>query len=412
MREYVAGLDIGTSKIACIIAEKDAERGIKIMGVGTTKSEGLTKGVVTNIDKTVQGIKKAVREAELMAGYDIQEVYVGIAGEHVSSINKSGVVPVKEGREITQEDVEHALECASAIPTLNGRETIDVVPQSYIVDDQVGIKDPIGMSGDRLETKVHIITAASTSAQNIRTCVEKAGLTVVKVVLEPLASSYSVLEEDEKQIGVALVDMGDGTTDIAIYYDDSLQETKIVAFGGSYVTRDIAQGIHTPIPKAEEIKKKYGCADLNQVRLDEEFAVPGVGGREETQVSRHLLTSIIKCRVEEILQDVARELELSGKKDRLGAGIVLTGGGALLEGIREAAERVFELPVKIGIPHGFSGLVDVAKSPIHATGIGLCMYGLKHEVQKESVPKKENPVSTANVKDMFQSVKEFFERYF
>ncbi|MGM0442652.1 MAG: cell division protein FtsA [Fibrobacterota bacterium] len=407
---YYAGLDIGTTKIACIIAERDSDGGTKVIGRGVAPSHGLRKGVVVNIEKTVQGIRTAVREAEMIAGLDVEKVYVGIAGEHVQSFNKSGVVAVKsEGGEITDDDVTRAIDNASAVPNLKDRETISVVPQDYIVDDQIGIKDPIGMSGVRLETNVHIITCATTSVQNICKSVEKAGFDVADVVLEPVASSLSVLEQDEREIGVAMIDIGGGTTDIAIYLDDSLKDTRVIGLGGEYVTKDIAIGIRTPIEKAEEIKKKYGCADPRQVSRGEDFPVPGVGGREERQVSREILTSIIEPRVEEILSYASRELKQSGYNDMLGAGIVLTGGGSLLEGIQSVAERVFEHPVKIGLPQNFSGLIDVAKSPIHATGIGLCMHGMAIDGETE---KEKGGLEVEGFKDFWSKVKVFIQKYF
>jgi cell division protein FtsA len=409
MGNFVAGLDIGTTKIACIIAEDDDKGGMKVLGVGVAPSLGLRKGVVVNIEKTVQGIKKAVKDAELMAGFDIEEVYVGIAGEHVKSYNNSGAVAISENGEITEEDVDRAIESASAIPNLKERDTLHVVPQKFVVDDQIGIKDPIGMSGVRLETYVHIITGSVTSAQNINKSVELAGLSVKELVLEPYASSFSVLETDEKEIGVALVDMGGGTTDVALYIEDALAQTAVVGVGGEYVTKDIAMGIRTPIEKAEEIKKKYGSADLASVPKGEEFPVPGVGGREERQVSCAILSSIVQPRVEEILSLVAREIENSGLKDMLGAGIVLTGGGSLLEGIREVAERVFKLPVKLGVPQGFSGIVDMAKSPIQATGIGLCMYGLEQE--KKAEESGQTTGSSFTFADLINKVKEFYNRF-
>ncbi|MGM0461329.1 MAG: cell division protein FtsA [Fibrobacterota bacterium] len=411
MSKYFAGLDIGTTKIACIIAEQESDGGTKIIGRGVAPSHGLRKGVVVNIDKTVQGIRKAVHEAEMISGVDISEVYVGIAGEHVQSFNKSGVVAVKnDGGEISQEDVKRAIDNASAVPNLKDRETISIVPQDYIVDDQVGIKDPIGMSGVRLETNVHIVTCGTTSVQNICKSVEKAGFVVADVVLEPVASSKAVLEQDEREIGVALIDIGGGTTDIAVYLDDALRDSRVIGLGGEYVTKDIAIGIRTPIDKAEEIKKKYGCANPKEVKKGEDFPVPGVGGREERQVSREILTSIIEPRVEEILSYACRELRQSGYNDLLGAGIVLTGGGSLLEGIQSVAERVFEHPVKIGVPQNFTGLVDVAKSPVHATGIGLCMHGMELDGGKEE--SERSGLEMDGIKDFWTKIKDVIQKYF
>jgi len=384
----IVGLDIGTTKIACIIAEHDGSDQLKIVGVGVSPSDGLRKGVVVNIDKTVKSIQKAVEEAELMAGVDVESVWVGIAGDHIRAINSRGVVAIsREDKEITDMDVLRAIDAAKAVSIPMDREILHVIPQEFIVDDQKGIKDPIGMCGVRLETQVHIITGAVTSAQNIFKSVEKAGLKVIDMVLEPLASCYSVLEKDEKELGVALIDMGGGTTDIAIYFDESIRQTAVVALGGKNVTSDIAIGIRTPIDRAEEIKRQYGCAFTPLVKGNEYISVPGVGGREQREVSKAVLSEIIEPRVEEIFALAMRELKRTEYADMLGAGIVLTGGGSLMEGIKELAEKVFEMPVKLGIPYGFGGLTEAAKSPMHATGVGLCMYGLE-QLMKMPVKKK------------------------
>ena len=403
------GLDIGTTKIACIIAEVDANDELKIVGVGVSPSVGLRKGVVVNIEKTVRSIQKAVEEAELMAGVDVSSVWVGIAGDHIRSINSKGVVAVSKGNEISELDVVRAIEAAQAVSVPSDREILHVIPQEFIVDEQKGIKEPVGMSGVRLETQVHIVTGAVTSAQNIYKSVDKAGFKVEDLVLEPLASSYAVLEKDEKELGVALIDMGGGTTDIAIYSDDSIRHTAVVGLGGKNITSDIAIGIRTPVEKAEEIKKKHGCAFSPLVKNDEYVTVPGVGGRDQREVSKAILTSIIEPRVEEILSLALREIKKTEYADMLGAGIVLTGGCALMEGIQELAEKVFEMPVKIGVPSGFGGLTEAAKSPIHATGIGLCMYAV--EQSKKHGPKKSLGGEDAfgKILDRMKSwVKEFF----
>ncbi|MBD3420979.1 MAG: cell division protein FtsA [Chitinivibrionales bacterium] len=383
------GLDIGTTKIACIIAEQDSNEQLKIVGVGVAPSDGLRKGVVVNIDKTVRSIQKAVEEAELMAGVEVDSVWVGIAGDHIRSVNSKGVVAIsREDHEITELDVVRAIEAAQAVSIPMDREILHVIPQEFIVDDQKGIKEPIGMCGVRLETQVHICTGAVTSAQNIYKSVDKAGYKVEDLVLEPLASSYAVLEKDEKELGVALVDMGGGTTDIAIYSDESIRHTVVVGLGGKNVTSDIAIGIRTPVEKAEEIKKKFGCAFSPLVKNDEFVSVPGVGGREQREVSRAILTSIIEPRLEEILSLSLREIKRTEYADMLGAGVVFTGGGALMEGIQDLAEKVFEMPVKIGVPTGFGGLTEAAQSPIHATGVGLCMYAVEQSKKKNKGKKK------------------------
>ena len=376
--EMLVGLDIGTTKIACIISELDANGELKIVGVGMSASDGLRKGVVVNIDKTVRSIRTAVEEAELMAGVDVESVIVGLAGDHILAINSKGVVAIsRDDNEITELDVVRAIDAAKAVSIPMDREILHVIPQEFVVDEQKGIKDPIGMCGVRLETQVHIITGAVTSAQNIYRSVEKAGLKVHDLVLEPLASSYAVLEKDEKELGVALIDMGGGTTDIALYFDESIRHTAVVGLGGKNVTSDIAIGIRTPMEKAEEIKKKYGCAYSALVKNDEFISVPGVGGREQREVSKVVLSSIIEPRLEEILSLALREIKRTEYADMLGAGVVLTGGCALMEGIQELAEKVFEMPVKIGVPTGFGGLTEAAKSPVHSTGVGLCMYGVR-----------------------------------
>ena len=380
------------------------------MGVGVSLSDGLRKGVVVNIDKTVRSIQKAVEEAELMAGQDVESVIVGIAGDHIRAINSKGVVAIsRDDNEITELDVIRAIDAAKAVSIPMDREILHVIPQEFVVDEQKGIKDPIGMCGVRLETQVHIITGAVTSAQNIYKSVEKAGLKVRDLVLEPLASSYAVLEKDEKELGVALIDMGGGTTDIALYFDESIRHTAVVGLGGKNVTSDIAIGIRTPIDKAEEIKKQYGCAYSALVKNDEYISVPGVGGREQREVSKAVLASIIEPRLEEILSLALREIKRTEYSDMLGAGVVLTGGCALMEGIQELAEKVFEMPVKIGVPTGFGGLTEAAKSPVHATGVGLCMYGVKNEKTRKG---KKNAGGDDNFKKIFDKMKIWVKEFF
>ncbi|HMD69190.1 MAG TPA: cell division protein FtsA [Chitinivibrionales bacterium] len=405
------GLDIGTTKIACIISELGANDELKIVGVGVSPSDGLRKGVVVNIDKTVHSIQKAVEEAELMAGIDVESVYVGIAGDHIRAINSKGVVAIsRQDNEITELDVVRAIDAAKAVSIPMDREILHVIPQEFIVDDQKGIKDPIGMCGVRLETQVHIITGAVTSAQNIYRSVEKAELKVRDLVLEPLASSYAVLEKDEKELGVALVDMGGGTTDIAIYFDESIRHTAVVGLGGKNVTSDIAIGIRTPIERAEEIKKEHGCAYSPLVKADQFISVPGVGGREQREVSKAVLSSIIEPRLEEILSLALREIKRTEYADMLGAGVVLTGGGALMDGIQELAEKVFEMPVKIGFPTGFGGLTEAAKSPIHATGVGLCIYGVRHG--RGTKKSKKSFGGEDSFKKIFEHMKVWVKEFF
>ncbi len=406
----IVGLDIGTTKIACIISELDSNGELKIVGVGVSPSDGLRKGVVVNIDKTVRSIQKAVEEAELMAGVDVDSVWVGIAGDHIRAINSRGVVAIsRDDNEITELDVLRAVDAAKAVSIPMDREILHVIPQEFVVDEQKGIKDPIGMCGVRLETQVHIITGAVTSAQNIYKSVDKAGLKVIDLVLEPLASCYAVLEKDEKELGVALVDMGGGTTDIAIYFDESIRHTAVVGLGGKNVTSDIAIGIRTPIERAEEIKKQYGCAYSSLVKGNEYISVPGVGGREQREVSKAVLSSIIEPRLEEMLSLTLREIKRTEYAEMLGAGVVLTGGASMMEGIQELAEKVFEMPVKLGVPSGFGGLTEAAKSPEHATGVGLCMYGVEQLKNRKG---KKPLVGDDNFKKIFDRMKTWVKEFF
>lgn len=377
--EIIAGLDIGTTKIGVIIGEVDAHNSANIIGVGIHPSDGLRRGVVVNLDKTVRSIEKAVEAAELMAGTNIDSVYAGIAGDHIRSLNSRGVVAVgRSDNEITHEDMRRAFDAAKAIALPMDREIIHVIPQEYIVDEQSGIREPLGMSGVRLEVDAHIVTGAITSAQNIYKAVQRTGLKVRDLVLEPLASSYAVLNDDERELGVALLDIGGGTSDIALFYEGTIRHTSVIGLGGKNITNDIALGLRTPIEQAESIKIDYGSAFQQGISEDEIIEVPGVGGRESRQVSRSVLASIIQPRVEEIFYLVLREMKRSDYFDLLTCGLVITGGTAMLDGIVELAEQVFDMPVKIGYPIGFGGLKDAVKNPSFATGVGLIQYGIKH----------------------------------
>ncbi|MDZ7331328.1 MAG: cell division protein FtsA [candidate division KSB1 bacterium] len=385
--ELITGLDIGTTKIGVIIAEVEDDSQPKVIGVGTAPSEGLRKGVVVNVEKTVRSIENAVIQAEQMAGVKIDQVYVGIAGDHIRSYNGRGVVAVAgPDNEITEDDVRRVIDAAKAVVMPIDREIIHIIPQEFIVDDQRGIKDPLGMSGIRLETEVHIVTGAITSAQNICRSVERAGLNVSDLVLEPLASSYSVLSEDEKELGVVVMDMGGGTTDIAMFFEGCIRHTAVVALGGGNVTNDIALCLRTPVDQAEMIKIKYGCA-LHSLLEDQErtIEIPGVGGRPARKVAQELLVDIIHPRMEEIFRLAAGEIRKSEFANLMTAGVVITGGAALIKGAVELAEEVFDMPVKLGIPKGFSGLIDLAKSPIHATGVGLILYALANRYELETL---------------------------
>ena len=376
--EIIVGLDIGTTKICAVVGEITPGGGVDIVGIGTSPSTGLRKGVVVKIEQTVQSIQKALEEAELMAGCEIRSVYAGIAGSHIKGFNSHGVIAIKGG-EVTSKDIERAMDAARAIAIPLDREVIHTLPQEYIVDDQRGIIDPLGMSGVRLEVHVHIVTAAVTSAQNmVRSC-HRAGLDVSDVVLESLASADAVLTQEERELGVALVDLGGGTTDIAIFHNDSIKHTGVLALGGQNLTNDIAYGLRTPMASAESIKIKYGCALVDMVQQDEVIEVPSVGGREARPLSRRILAEICQPRMDEILSLVDQELTRSGYKNLVGAGVVLTGGTSLIAGCQELGEQIFNLPTRVGYPRNVGGLRDVVNSPKYATAVGLLCYGAKKE---------------------------------
>ena len=372
----IVGLDIGTTKICAIVGEKTRD-GVEIIGIGTHPSRGLRKGVVVNIESTVESIKKAVEEAELMAGCEINKVYCGIAGGHIKAFNSHGVIAIKN-REITQADIDRVIEAAQAVVIPPDREVIHVIPQEYIVDDQEGIQEPLGMIGIRLEVKVHIVTAAVTSAQNIVKCANKAGLDVSDIALQQIASSEAVLSADEKEIGVVLVDIGGGTTDIALYHGGTIKYTTVISLGGNQVTGDISVGLRTTANEAEKLKREYGCAMTAMVSRDDNFEVQSVGGHKSRSVSRYMLCEIVEPRIEEIFQLVKREIVKSGYESLISSGVVLTGGTSAMNGITELAEQVFALPVRRGLPIGITGLIDVVKSPMYSTGVGLVLYGGKN----------------------------------
>lgn len=376
--ELIVGLDIGTTKICAVVGEVTPE-GVDIVGIGTSPSTGLRKGVVVNIEQTVQSIKKALEEAELMAGCEIRSVYAGIAGSHIKGFNSNGMVTVKGG-EVNPKDIERAIDSAKAIAIPLDREVIHILPQEYIVDDQHGIADPLGMAGLRLEVKVHIVTGAVTSAQNIVRSCHRSGLDVDDIVLESLASAKAVLTEEEREIGVALVDLGGGTTDLAVFSDDAIKHTGVLPLAGANLTNDIAFGLRTPMAAAEKIKIKYGCALSELVKSDEYIEVTSVGGREPRRLSRQILAEICEPRVEEILALVDQELVRSNCKNMIGAGVVLTGGTSQIQGIVELGEQIFNLPVRVGYPRNIGGLRDVVNSPVFATAVGLLLYGAEKQV--------------------------------
>lgn len=376
--ELIVGLDIGTTKICAIVGEISENGTVDVVGIGTHPSKGLRKGVVINIEATVNSIKRAIEEAELMAGCEISHVYAGIAGGHIKGFNSHGIVAVKE-KEVMQTDVDRVIDAARAIAIPLDREVIHILPQEFVIDDQDGIREPLGMSGVRFEAKVHIVTGAVTSAQNIIKCAQRCGLSVADIVLEQLASSEAVLSQDEKELGVALIDIGGGTTDIAIWSEGSIVHTSVLAVGGDHITSDIAVGLRTPMNDAERIKQKHGCAMNTMVERDETIEVPSVGGRKPRTLSRQILTEIIEPRVEEMFSLVHQEIQRTGYEDLLASGVVITGGATLLNGMPELAEDILGLPVRLGVPGGIGGLVDIVKSPIFATGVGLVLYGRDHE---------------------------------
>lgn len=371
----VVGLDIGTTKICAVVGEARPDA-VEIIGMGTHPSEGLRKGVVINIEKTVNSIKEAIEEAETMAGCEIGSVYAGIAGGHIKGFNSHGVIALKE-KEVTKKDIERVIEAASAVAIPMDREVIHVLTQEFIVDDQDGITDPLGMSGVRLEAKIHIVTGAVTSAQNIIKCANRAGLDVCDIVLQSLASSEAVLTDEERNLGVALLDFGGGTTDLAVFSRGTIKHTSVLALGGDNLTYDISIGLRTPMLEAEKIKMKYGCALSSMIDKDETIEVPGVGGRKPRVLSRQILGEIIEPRVEEILSLVHNELVRSGYHEMINSGVVVTGGSAELSGITEMAEQIFNTPSRRGYPQWISGLVEVVNKPMYATAVGLVLYGAK-----------------------------------
>jgi cell division protein FtsA len=393
------GLDIGTTKISCIIAEMKDAGELNIVGIGNAPSEGLRRGVVVDLEKTVGSIQRAVDEAERMAGVPVKGVHAGIAGDHIRSINSRGVIAVsRKDNEIGQADVDRVVEAAKAIAIPMDREIIHVIPQEFIVDDQDGIHDPVGMSGVRLEAEVHIITGAVTSAKNICRAIQRAGYKVYDLVLEPLASSHAVLGPDERDLGVALLDIGGGTTDVAVFFESTIRHTAIIPCGGANVTNDIAIGLRTPIDKAESIKIQYGCALAALVSSAASVNVCGVGGRADREISRHVLASMIEPRMEEIFALANKEVKKNHFAELLGGGVVLTGGTSLMSGVVELAEQVFEMPVRLGVPGGIGGLVANVADPRFATGVGLVLHAAHGETgegiptQKRTNGDRRNPL--------------------
>ena len=405
-KQMVVGLDIGTSKIVALVAEVDADGNVELIALGSHPSQGLKKGVVINIDSTVNAIGKAVEEAERMAGVQIRSVFAGIAGSHIKSLNSHGIVAIKNS-EVEQDDVDRVVDAAKAVAIPADQRILHVLPQEFIIDNQDGIHQPVGMSGVRLEAKVHLVTGSISAAQNIAKCIQRCNLEVEDVILEQLASSHSVLTDDERDLGVLLVDMGGGTTDIAIFTEGAIRHTAVIPIAGDQVTNDIAVAFRTPTQFAEEIKVKYACALRQLASPDDMIEVPGVGDRNARRLARQTLAEVVEPRYEELLGLVQGELRRSGFEDACAAGVVLTGGTSKMEGVVELAEEIFHMPVRLGIPQHVNGLSEVARNPIHATGVGLLLYGQ----QRRQYPSSE-PVDTRTEKGMFKRMAEWFQKNF
>lgn len=376
----VVGLDIGTSKVVAIVGQPTDDGFIEIAGIGSHPSRGMKRGVVINIESTVLSIQRAIEEAELMAGCDIHSVYVGVAGSHISSMNSDGVVAIKD-REVTLSDIERVIDSARARAVSEGQRVLHVLPQEFAIDSQGGIREPLGMSGVRLEAQVHLVTAALNAVQNIDKCVRRCGLEVDAIILEQLASSLAVLTEDERELGVCVVDIGGGTTDMAIFTEGAIRHTAVIPIAGDQVTNDIAMALRTPTQHAEEIKVKYACALTQLAASDEMIKVPSVGDRPPRDLSRQALAEVVEPRYEELFSLVRDELRRSGYEDMVAAGVVLTGGTSRMEGVGELAEEIFHMPVRIASPQNVRGLSDVVRNPIYATGVGLLQYALQQSRQ-------------------------------
>ena len=406
-KNLIVGLDIGTSKVVAIVGEINESNQIEVVGIGMHPSRGLKKGVVVNIESTVHSIQKAIEEAELMAGCDIHSVYAGIAGSHIRSLNSHGIVAIQD-KEVSLNDVDRVIDAARAVAIPADQKILHILPQEFLIDSQEGIFDPIGMSGIRMEAKVHMVTGAESAAQNIIKCIQKCGLEVDDIVLEQLASSYAVLTEDEKELGSCLVDIGGGTTDIAVFQGGALQHTSVIPIAGDQVTNDIAVSMRTPTQYAEDIKIKYACALSQLANPDETIEVPSVGDRPPRRLARQTLAEIVEPRFEELFSLIRNELRRSGFEESIPAGIVITGGSAKMEGAVELAEEVFHIPVRLGSPQNVEGLSDVVRNPIHATGVGLLLFG-RDSVDRRSYSKTS---IKNNVTDKLDQIKGWFQRQF
>jgi cell division protein FtsA len=405
-KNLIVGLDIGTSKIAAIVAEMKPEGGFEVIGMGSSPSRGLKKGVVVNIESTVNAIQRALEEAELMADCKIRDVWTGIAGSHIRSFNSHGMVAIKD-REVAQSDVDRVVETAKAIPIPTDQQILHVLNQEFVIDGQEDVREPLGMSGVRLEVKVHIVTGAVSAAQNIMKCVRRCGLEVNDLILQPLASAMAVLSEDEKDLGVCLVDIGGGTSDIAVFTQGAIRHTAVIPIAGDQITNDIAMALRTPTKEAEEIKRRYGCALRELADPQEMVEVPGVGERGPKKMSRQTLAEVIEPRVEELYSLVQAELRRSGFEELLSSGIVITGGSASMQGMIELGEEVFHMPVRLGLPSYAAGLAEVIRNPRYSTGLGLLMAGLGHH-QRNQIEKMQS----GSFKQIVGRMKKWFETNF
>ena len=405
-KNLIVGLDIGTSKVVAIVGEITDDDGIEVVGIGSHPSRGLKKGVVVNIESTVHSIQRAVEEAELMAGCDIHSVYAGIAGSHIRSLNSHGIVAIRD-KEVSPGDVDRVIDAARAVAIPADQKILHILPQEFIIDSQEGIREPIGMSGVRMEAKVHMVTGAESAAQNIVKCVQRCGLQVDDIVLEQLASSFSVLTEDEKELGSCIVDIGGGTTDIAVFLNGAIQHTAVIPIAGDQVTNDIAVSLRTPTQYAEEIKIKYACALSQLANPDETIEVPSVGDRPPRRLARQTLAEVVEPRYEELFGLVRDEMRRSGFEEQIAAGIVITGGTAKMEGGVELAEEVFHMPVRLGSPQYVTGLTEVVRNPIHATGVGLLLYGYESLKRNEFAPGE-----SGGIRDVWERMKSWFQGHF
>ena len=405
-KELIVGLDIGTSKVVAIVAKVQDDSELEVIGFGSHPSHGLKRGVVVNIEATVNSIQRAVEEAELMAGCEIHSVYTGIAGSHIRSLNSHGIVAIRD-REVGRSDVERVIDAARAVAIPADQRVLHVLPQEFIIDGQEGIRDPIGMSGVRLEARVHMVTGAASAAQNIVKCIQRCGLEVEDIVLEQLAASYAVLTEDEKELGAALIDIGGGTTDIAVFHDGAIKHTAVIPIAGDQVTNDIAISLRTPTQYAEEIKIKFACALSQLANSDETIEVPSVGDRPPRRLARQTLAEVVEPRYEELFTLVGNELRRSGFQEMIAAGIVITGGSSKMEGAVELAEEVFHMPVRLGMPQYVQGLGEIVRNPIHATGVGILLYA-RNKGEQQSL---ETTVQ-GNFREIWERMRTWFQGNF